>query len=75
MKQQANDSFESLLRRLEEIVNSLEDQTIGLEESIKLFEEGMVLSKRCRSILEEANGKIEMVMNGSGIVPFNEEIV
>ncbi|MHB1315575.1 MAG: exodeoxyribonuclease VII small subunit [Christensenellales bacterium] len=73
MNQQKNESFEDLLKRLEEIVDSLEDQTIGLEESIRLYEEGMSLTKQCRRILDEANGKIEIVMNGAAVVPFQEE--
>ena len=52
-------SFEKSLQRLEQIVESIEQGKIGLEESIKHFEEGMGLIQRCRKILGEAELKIQ----------------
>ena len=55
-------SFEQQMKRLEEIVAKLEDGDTSLEDSIKLFEEGTKLADQCRANLEEAEGKIEILM-------------
>lgn len=54
-------SFEEALTRLEEIVTELEDESISLEASIKLYEEGIELSKHCTETLEEAELRIQKV--------------
>ena len=54
-------SFEKALKRLEEIVTELEDETISLEASLELYEEGIELSKHCTETLEEAELRIEKV--------------
>ncbi|MGH9506276.1 MAG: exodeoxyribonuclease VII small subunit [Terriglobales bacterium] len=50
------------MRRLEEIVAQLERADLPLEESVRLFEEGMALSEECRRQLDAAEGKIEMLV-------------
>jgi exodeoxyribonuclease VII small subunit len=57
-KKKSSDNFEDKLARLEEITNSLENSEIGLEDSIKLFEEGVKLSKECLTVLEKAELKV-----------------
>lgn len=52
-------TFEESIERLDEIVTSLENGEIALEESIKLFEEGMQLSKYCMEKLSEAERKLQ----------------
>lgn len=54
-------SFEEALSRLEVIVEELEDESIPLEKSIELYEEGIELSKLCTKTLEEAELRIENV--------------
>ena len=54
-------SFEDALARLQVIVDSLDDDSLSLEESIELYEEGMMLSKQCTETLEEAQLRIENV--------------
>lgn len=54
-------SFEDALARLEEIVEKLEAENISLEESVKLYEEGIKLSKSCTQTLEQAELRIEKV--------------
>ena len=54
--------FEDCLKRLEEIVDQLEKGDLPLEQSLALFEEGMKLSNSCRSELEQAEGKVEILM-------------
>ncbi|MEE9168535.1 MAG: exodeoxyribonuclease VII small subunit [bacterium] len=52
-------SFEEAIERLDEIVTNLETGEVALEESIKLFEEGMQLSKYCMEKLTEAERKLQ----------------
>lgn len=51
-------SFEDSLRRLEEISIKLEADEVGLDESIKLYEEGIKLSKECYIVLNNAELKV-----------------
>lgn len=55
-------SFEESLKKLESIVDKLEKGDLALEESLKLFEEGVGLSATCKKELEEAEGKVEMLI-------------
>jgi exodeoxyribonuclease VII small subunit len=52
------ESFENKLNRLDEIVSKVENETLPLEESIKLFEEGNALIKELKGTLDEAEKKI-----------------
>ncbi len=54
-------TFESALKRLEEIVGYLEEGEKPLEESLKLFEDGMKLAGLCSKRLEEAERKVEIL--------------
>jgi exodeoxyribonuclease VII small subunit len=54
--------FEDSLKQLETIVNQLEKGDLPLEESIKLFEEGIQLSSACKEELEAAEGKIQLLL-------------
>ena len=56
------ETFEEALKQLEEIVQRLERGELALEESLKLYEEGIRLSRLCHAKLEEAEGKIELLM-------------
>ncbi len=51
-------TFEESLKRLEEIAEMLENEDVGLDESIKLYEEGIKLSKNCYNKLNDAELKI-----------------
>ena len=55
--------FEELMIRLEEITNKLEKETLSLDESVKLFEEGMNVSKECNSKLEDAEKRITILIS------------
>lgn len=63
MAKKKEESFEKNLKRLQEISDLLEDGEIGLDESIKLYEEGMKLSKICYDKLEAAELKITELKN------------
>lgn len=54
-------SFEEALKKLESIVEQLEDEEITLEDSVKLYEEGVKMSRFCAEILEQAELRIEQV--------------
>jgi len=58
--------FEDCLERLEKIVQELEKGEVPLEKSLTLFEEGMQLSASCRKQLEEADGKVEILLKQNG---------
>ena len=58
--------FEECLQRLEKIVQELERGEVPLEKSLTLFEEGMQLSASCRKELEEAEGKVEVLLKQNG---------
>jgi exodeoxyribonuclease VII small subunit len=60
----AKERFEDALNKLEKIVSKLEDGEIPLEESLKLFEEGIRLSRLCNQKLEEAEKRVEILMKG-----------
>ena len=59
--QESPHSFEESLSELQHIVNDLEDGTLGLEESMKRFEQGMTLLKNCYLVLEKAEQRIELL--------------
>ena len=54
--------FENNLKRLEDIVTALEKEEHSLEETVKLFQEGMNLSKQCRKALKEVENSVKVVM-------------
>jgi len=58
--------FEECLQRLESIVQELEKGEVPLEKSLTLFEEGMQLSTACRKELEQAEGKVEILLKKNG---------
>jgi exodeoxyribonuclease VII small subunit len=55
-------NFEASLRRLEEILAALEDQQVGLDASLKLFEEGVELLRTASTELERAETKVQMLL-------------
>lgn len=61
--------FEEALKRLEAVVDKLNDQDISLEESVELYEEGIKLSKICSETLESAVLKIEQIDQSNGKDP------
>ncbi len=58
--------FEYSLKRLEEIVGKLESANLSLDDAMKLFEEGVVLSRDCQKYLEQAEGKVEILLKKAG---------
>ena len=58
--------FEKAMGRLEEIVEGLEKGDLSLEDSLKIFEEGIRLSQVCMARLDEAEKKVEILMKEKG---------
>ena len=58
--------FEESLQRLETIVTELEKGDVSLDRALELFDEGMKLSGSCRKELEEAEGKVEILLKRDG---------
>ncbi len=63
------ESFEKNLERLDAIVHQLEDADLPLEKALELYEEGMKLSQLCHKQLEEAEGRVEILMKKAGGPP------
>ena len=57
--------FEEAFKRLEKIVGNLESGDLSLEESIKLFEEGIGLTEACKTRLDDAEKKIQLLLKNS----------
>jgi len=75
-KEESKRTFEDSFRRLEKIVGDLEGGTIPLDESIRLYEEGIALSKECLQHLNRAEGKLKRLtrdLEGSFDITEEEE--
>ncbi len=73
----AEKKFEDALARLEEIVRELESGDLPLEQSLRMFEEGIKLSRICHKRLEDAERRVEILLKDkAGTIvaqPFPEE--
>ena len=58
--------FEEALATLEQIVSQIEEGKVSLEESIERYGQGITLIKQCRSILDQAEKKIQLLGRGEG---------
>jgi exodeoxyribonuclease VII small subunit len=70
-KTRTND-FEKAFQQLEKIVQRLESEELSLDESLRLFEEGISLSRFCNTRLEEVEKKIELILADSKGQPVTE---
>lgn len=64
--------FESSLKKLENIVRELESGDVGLDESLKKFEEGISLYRNCRGSLESAEKKIKILSDSLKEVEYKD---
>jgi len=62
-------SFEEALEELERLVCELEQGGASLEDSLRMFEKGVKLSRRCLQILDDASGRIQKLVQGPEGVP------
>lgn len=68
--------YEAAVKELEALVERLEDGDISLEESLKLYERGVLLTRDCQESLQAAEQKVQMLLQQSGqsnMVDFNPE--
>ena len=76
-KKEAEQSFEEALKRLEEVLDSLEHGNLNLEESVKAFEEGVNLVRFCHGRLDEVERRVELLLKDEAgrfiTKPFPEE--
>jgi len=73
----AEKKFEDALARLEEIVRTMETGDLSLEDSLKVFEEGIGLVRFCSKKLDEAERKVEILLKENETLirrPFEEEM-
>ena len=71
-----NPDFETSLKELETLVESMEQGDLSLEDSLGHFERGVQLSRACQQALKTAEQKVEILMNKNGreeITPFDSE--
>ena len=66
-------SFEEAMVRLEAVVAQLEKGECGLDQSLKLFEEGAKLAGRCEELLDQAEQKVDLLLANDEEVPFKGE--
>lgn len=75
-KKKIEPSFEEALSELEQLVNRLERGDIALEESLLAFERGVYLTRTCQKALQEAEQKVQILIEKSGnqvLEPFADE--
>ena len=68
--------FEKSLQNLELIVQKMENGELGLEESLKQFEKGILLAKNCQNALSSAELKVNQLIEQNGLqqtLPFEEQ--
>lgn len=76
MSKQKQENFEQAMEELEKIVLELENGNLSLDESVKKFENGMEISKKCNEILQNAEKKITILIEKDDILdekPFDVE--
>ncbi|MDA8165778.1 MAG: exodeoxyribonuclease VII small subunit [Desulfobacteraceae bacterium] len=72
----AKQKFEEALARLEQITRELEEGDLPLEESLKIFDEGVKLAELCNRKLEEAQRRVDLLLKKDGGLtpaPFDEK--
>ncbi|GIT22929.1 MAG: exodeoxyribonuclease 7 small subunit [Gammaproteobacteria bacterium] len=65
-KKQASFDFEKALEELEELVSSMEDGKLSLEDSLQAFEKGIKLTRECQTALKKAEQKVQVLINENG---------
>ena len=68
-----NPTFEDNMQRLEQIVRRMEQGDVPLEESLKLFQEGTELVRKCTELLDNAKLQVQLVVNGPDGLPVKED--
>ena len=72
MARAKGNEFEKAFQELEQIVHRLEGEELSLDDSLKLFEQGINLSRFCHQKLEEVEKKIELILSDAKGTPVTE---
>jgi len=75
-KKSSTPDFETAMKELEQIVESMENDQLTLDESLQKFERGVKLSRICQENLKNAEQKVEQLVKKHGelvIEPFNDD--
>ncbi|MGR9086344.1 MAG: exodeoxyribonuclease VII small subunit [Gammaproteobacteria bacterium] len=75
-KKKSSTLFEESLAELEQLVSQLEQGDITLEESLKFFERGVLLTRTCQQALQDAEQKVQILLEKNGnqtLEPFTDE--
>ncbi|MDG2251134.1 MAG: exodeoxyribonuclease VII small subunit [Gammaproteobacteria bacterium] len=64
--EQASFDFEKALEKLEELVSSMEEGDLTLEDSLQAFEKGIKLTRECQAALKEAEQKVQVLISENG---------
>jgi exodeoxyribonuclease VII small subunit len=72
VKEKEAPSFEAALKQLEEIVQRLEKGELPLEDSLKLYEQGIGLARLCHEKLSEAEGRVELLLKDARGEPLTD---
>ena len=59
-----NESYESMIKKLEDIVSSMETKELTLQETMKSYEQGIKLCNKLYKYLNEAEGKVKILSSG-----------
>ena len=59
-------NFEEALEELEELVTSMEEGDLSLEDSLKAFEKGIKLTRECQTALKKAEQKVQVLLDENG---------
>ena len=70
---QQNQTFESNMARLEQIVRAMERGDVALEESLKLFQEGTELIRTCGKLLDDAELQVKKILADASGTPVEED--
>lgn len=65
-KKQTGFNFEEALEELEELVTSMEEGDLSLEDSLKAFEKGIKLTRECQTALKKAEQKVQVLLDENG---------
>ncbi len=65
MKNKVSSNFEKDMKELEEIVNQMNQGSLSLEKSMELFEKGLKISKKCSDKLNQAQQKVQKIVNSN----------
>ena len=73
MTKQIHYPFEASLKKLEGLVDQMESGELSLEASLKIFEEGIKLTRECQKALKEVEQKVSLLMEENGEQPYETD--